>query len=132
MQQQQLNPQNLMYPTMRSSSSHTQTYNVALDYGSQIPMMLAAGVYGHSGPQAMHGYSQAMRPGHLDGSEAGIALRSPLLDEFRANKARKWELRVSLRVSFYSISLYRSRRTYSVMSLSLVAINMVRGSFNKN
>jgi pumilio RNA-binding family len=98
-----MNPQNLMYATMRSSPSpHPQAYNAALDYGSQIPMMLAGGMYGHGGPQAMLGYSQAMRPGRRDSSETGIALRSPLLDEFRANKTRKWDLRVSLCV-FYGI-----------------------------
>lgn len=91
-----MNPQNLMYPTMRSSPSpHTQAYS-ALDYGSQIPMMLAGGMYGHGGPQAIHGYSQVIRPGRRDSSETSIALRSPLLDEFRANKTRKWDLRVSL------------------------------------
>ncbi|KIM65290.1 hypothetical protein SCLCIDRAFT_113342 [Scleroderma citrinum Foug A] len=39
-------------------------------------------------------YHQNVRPGRRhDNSEATLALRSPLLDEFRANKTRKWELR---------------------------------------
>ncbi|KIJ69377.1 hypothetical protein HYDPIDRAFT_80004 [Hydnomerulius pinastri MD-312] len=39
-------------------------------------------------------YHQNVRPGRRhDNSEATLALRSPLLDEFRANKSRKWELR---------------------------------------
>ena len=92
--QQQMN-QNLMYPGIRSTPSpHSQAYPTALDYGSQIPMMLGSGIYGPTGRQ-MAGYLQPMRPGRRDGGESGMALRSPLLDEFRANKARKWELRVS-------------------------------------
>lgn len=91
--QQQLNHQNIMYPAIRSTPSpHRQAYPTALDYGSQMPMMLAGGLYGPTGPQ-MHGYSQPMRPGRRDGGDSGMALRSPLLDEFRANKARKWDLR---------------------------------------
>ncbi|KIK96804.1 hypothetical protein PAXRUDRAFT_137657 [Paxillus rubicundulus Ve08.2h10] len=39
-------------------------------------------------------YHQNIRPSRRhDNSEAALALRSPLLDEFRANKSRKWELR---------------------------------------
>jgi hypothetical protein len=84
-----------MYSAMRSSPSpHSQAYPPAVDYASQIPMILGGGMYGPAGHQ-MHGYLQPMRPGRRDGSESGVALRSPLLDEFRANKARKWELRVS-------------------------------------
>lgn len=51
-------------------------------------------MYGHTA----HGipfYHQNLRPGRRqDANDVGSALRSPLLDEFRANKARKWELRV--------------------------------------
>ncbi|KAF8447946.1 armadillo-type protein [Boletus edulis BED1] len=38
-------------------------------------------------------YHQAMRPGRRHDNDPTLALRSPLLDEFRANKSRKWELR---------------------------------------
>ncbi len=53
-------------------------------------------MYGHGmNPQAMHIYQQGVRPTRgPDSREPTMALRSPLLDEFRANKARKWELRV--------------------------------------
>ncbi|EPQ58108.1 ARM repeat-containing protein [Gloeophyllum trabeum ATCC 11539] len=40
----------------------------------------------------MHIFPQGGRPGRRDG-DSGVALRSPLLEEFRANKSRKWELR---------------------------------------
>ena len=89
-----------MYPSMRSTPSPHQAFAAAIDYGSQIPVMLpGSAMYSHN-PQAMHAYQQGMRPGRRnDGTEPSMALRSPLLDEFRANKARKWELRVSLAYS---------------------------------
>ncbi|TFK76423.1 ARM repeat-containing protein [Pluteus cervinus] len=40
----------------------------------------------------MHMFAQGVRGGRRDGGEQST-LRSALLDEFRANKARKWELR---------------------------------------
>jgi pumilio RNA-binding family len=87
-----MNHHNLMYSAMRSTPSpHPQAYQTALDYSPQIPMMLGGGLYGRQ----MHGYLQHMRPSRRDGGEPGMTLRSPLLDEFRANKARKWELKVS-------------------------------------
>jgi pumilio RNA-binding family len=96
--------------------------------------MLAGGMYGHGGPQTMHGYSQVIRPGRRDGSETSIALRSPLLDEFRANKTRKWDLRVSLCVLYGVLTfVHDGLAGHSwAMSLSSAAINMVRGSFNRN
>lgn len=71
-----------------------QQQGYAADYGAQIPFMIPNGaMYGHTA----HGipfYHQNLRPGRRqDANDAGSALRSPLLDEFRANKARKWELR---------------------------------------
>ena len=87
--------QNIIYPAIRSTPSpHSQAYPTALDYSSQIPMMLGGGIYGPAGRQ-MAGYLQPMRPGRRDGGDSGIALHSPLLEGFRANKARKWELRAS-------------------------------------
>ncbi|KDQ60804.1 hypothetical protein JAAARDRAFT_124317 [Jaapia argillacea MUCL 33604] len=41
----------------------------------------------------MHLYPQGNRPSRRGDGESAVALRSPLLDEFRANKTRKWELR---------------------------------------
>ncbi|KAI6099869.1 ARM repeat-containing protein [Pisolithus croceorrhizus] len=59
-------------------------------------MLHNGAMYGHAALNA-HGipfYHQNARPGRRhDNSEATLALRSPLLDEFRANKTRKWELR---------------------------------------
>lgn len=71
-----------------------QQQGYTADYGAQLPFMIPNGaMYGHT----THGipfYHQNLRPGRRqDANDAGSALRSPLLDEFRANKARKWELR---------------------------------------
>ncbi|KII88483.1 hypothetical protein PLICRDRAFT_110188 [Plicaturopsis crispa FD-325 SS-3] len=58
-------------------------------------MLPGNSIYGPAGVNpSLHPYGQTVRPGRrADGSEHSVALRSPLLDEFRANKARKWELR---------------------------------------
>jgi hypothetical protein len=85
-----------MYSQIRSSPSpHTQ-YGAALDYSAQMQMMLPGGaMYGPGvNPQAMHLYQQGMRVSRND-NEPSVHLRSQLLEDFRANKARKWELRVS-------------------------------------
>ncbi|KAF7976321.1 hypothetical protein HWV62_7040 [Athelia sp. TMB] len=90
--QQQMNHQTVVYQNMRSSPSpHALTFPNGLDYSAQMPMMLAGGIY--NGPPAMHGFPRGMHPGRQNVLDLGMTLRSPLLDEFRANKARKWELR---------------------------------------
>ena len=78
--------QTMMYPpSMRSTPSpHTQGYS--LDYNSPIGL-LVPGMYGLNGP---HGFPQGIRAGRRDDS---VPLRSPLLEDFRTNKTRKWELR---------------------------------------
>lgn len=78
--------QAMMYPpSMRSTPSpHTQGYS--LDYNSPVGL-LVPGMYGLNSP---HVFPQGMRTGRRDDS---IPLRSPLLEDFRTNKTRKWELR---------------------------------------
>ncbi|KAI0950570.1 hypothetical protein AcV7_008993 [Taiwanofungus camphoratus] len=98
-QQPQHPPRNMMYANLRSTPSpHPQAYAAAMEYGSQLPVMLPGGtMYGHAAmnPPAMHMYPHGGRIGRRGdgGLDNHAALRSPLLDEFRANKARKWELR---------------------------------------
>ena len=78
--------QTMMYPpSMRSTPSpHPQGYS--LDYNSPVGL-LVPGMYGLNSP---HGFPQVMRTGRRDDS---APLRSPLLEDFRTNKTRKWELR---------------------------------------
>ncbi|KAI6109002.1 ARM repeat-containing protein [Pisolithus croceorrhizus] len=59
-------------------------YTAAIDYSAQLPFMLHNGaMYGHAALNA-HG---------IPFYHQNAAARTPLLDEFRANKTRKWELR---------------------------------------
>jgi hypothetical protein len=82
---------NTFCPTM---ISYTPRQVYAADYGAQIPFMIPNGaMYG----PAAHGipfYHHNVRPGRRQDTSESLALRSPLLDEFRANKSHKWELRV--------------------------------------
>jgi len=80
-----------------------------LEYGTQLPMMLP---YGH-GP--LHMYPQGIRGSRRDGDPSST-LRSALLDEFRANKSKKWELRVSILLSCTFMSVDDRRRIYLVIS----------------
>ncbi|TDL27491.1 ARM repeat-containing protein [Rickenella mellea] len=97
-QQQQLNQQHTMlYASLRHSTPSPQGYHTRMDFASQIPMMLpGATLFGPSATnhQAMALYQQGSRP--TRGPESGdtaVSLRSSLLNEFRTNKARKWELK---------------------------------------
>jgi hypothetical protein len=94
--------QNIVYGPMRSmSSTLPQTYTAPnLGYGPQIPM--APRPMYASGHNLHHVYPK-IRPARRRGiNESSIALRSPILDDFRNNKMRKWELRVYYTQSFES------------------------------
>jgi hypothetical protein len=75
-----------------------------MDYVSPLSMMLPGGIYGHGiNPQAMQIYQQGMRPGRRNVPNLPImAPRSPLLDEFRENKTRRWELKAGI---IFSLSI---------------------------
>lgn len=69
------------------------------EYAGQMAMLMqGSGMFGQSpGPHpqvlaAYQGPGRKYEPGDLS-----ISLRSPLLDEFRANKSRKWDLKVRFR-----------------------------------
>lgn len=78
-----------------------------VEYGAQLPLMLP---YGHS---PLHMYPQGIHGGRRDG-DISTTLRSALLDEFRANKSRKWELRVSILQPYTFLCIDDRRRTYLV------------------
>ena len=82
-----------MFGNLRSSPSPHPAFP-AVDYAtqmSQMQMMLPGGLYGHAGmgmnPNMFH-------RGRRSVYDANAATRSPLLDEFRSNKTRGWELKV--------------------------------------
>lgn len=95
--------QNLILASIRHStpSPHSQPYPTSIEYTGQLPVLLgtnvlpATPVYSHgvNNPHAMHIYPN-LRPGRRLDIGGSTPLRSALLDEFRANKTRKWELRV--------------------------------------
>ncbi|EMD38407.1 hypothetical protein CERSUDRAFT_82658 [Gelatoporia subvermispora B] len=67
-----------------------------MDYASQLPMMVpAGGMYGPASMSPLHLYQHGARGTRRGdhGADHHVTLRSALLDEFRANKSRKWELR---------------------------------------
>lgn len=83
-----------MYPHVRPAAS-PQTYG-SMDYGSPVQMMgPGSPIYGrgtsHHGMHLHNGRSG--RRG--DSTDHPGTVRSALLDDFRANKTGKWELRVS-------------------------------------
>lgn len=78
------------------------------EYLTGMPAFMPPGtpVYGHHGAPHMHpqhAFHPAMRGGggrrHDAQNDPGAHLRSPLLEEFRANKAKKWDLRVRTHIS---------------------------------
>ncbi|KZT09429.1 ARM repeat-containing protein, partial [Laetiporus sulphureus 93-53] len=99
LQQHHQMSQGIMYGNLRSSPSpHPQSYPNAIDYHAQMAMMVPpTPLYGQGNvnPASLHSYQHAARPGRrgASGVDHRVAIRSPLLDDFRANKTRKWELK---------------------------------------
>lgn len=103
-QHQQLShQQNLILASIRHStpSPHSQPYPTSIEYTGQLPVLLGTNVlpptpiysHGVSNTHAIHLYPNLRSSRRLDAGDS-TPLRSALLDEFRANKTRKWELRV--------------------------------------
>ena len=85
--------------------------NVMLDYGPQQPVLLPGGpVYGYNSQTPF--YHQGTVHPHHDLVEAPVTLRSSLLDEFRSNKSRKWELMVRPKIFIVTLitDVIRGRR----------------------
>ena len=93
-----------LYASVRHSTPSPlgQPYGTPADYAGQMPMMVpGAAMFGApgTGNQALTLYQQTLNSGRKlnPGESPNVTLRSPLLDEFRANKSRKWELKVRRR-----------------------------------
>ncbi|THH33930.1 hypothetical protein EUX98_g248 [Antrodiella citrinella] len=88
--QNQLAAQNMMFGNMRSTPSpHPQAFQ-ALDYATQMQMMMPGALYGQA---SMNAGMNMFHRGRRSAYDVNAANRSPLLDEFRSNKTRGWELR---------------------------------------
>lgn len=93
--------QAIVYPSIGTSPSPGSRPYSDIPYGSPMQMMVpGTQAYGHAtiNSSPMQRYPPALRQGQgrRESSDPGAGTRSPLLEEFRANKTRKWELRVSL------------------------------------
>jgi hypothetical protein len=134
--QQQLTPQqSLMYSSLRTPQSPLpQGYPANIDYAGPHPLIISGfGMYG-TNPQAMQLYPQGMQSGRpADSSEPSTPLRSALLEDFRANRTRNWELRVNALAPLpFSLLTSFSDRTYSGVSWNSAVTNTARASSNKN
>lgn len=89
--------QAVVYPSIGATAS--RPYSEV--YGSPMPVMVPGGsAYGHATINAspMQRYQPNLRQtsGRRGSVDPAAGTRSPLLEEFRANKTRKWELSVCL------------------------------------
>ena len=66
-----------------------------MDYNAPMSMIFpGVSVYGHGvNPQVMLVYQQGIYSGRNDNQPTGV-IRSQLLEDFRENRDRQWELRV--------------------------------------
>ncbi len=129
------------YGTIRSPPSPYQytgsphMYAVPVDYGTPHPGVhpgTPGAVYGSLGPHAMHFYNHGAQFSRRRDGDA-IALRSPILEEFRTNRSRKWELCVSASMITHSMNFIfiLFDRTFMVMSWSLAVTSMVHDLFSR-
>ncbi|KAJ8462102.1 hypothetical protein ONZ45_g18055 [Pleurotus djamor] len=90
--QPHLQPQGMMYNAHKSPSPVLPTYNALMDYGGQVPLVApGAPVYL---PQAMQYFASGqMRAARFGETPQVLGLRSARLEDFRANRSRKWELK---------------------------------------
>jgi hypothetical protein len=91
-------------------------------------------MYGSLGPHAIPFYNQGTQFVRRRDGEA-ITLRSPILEEFRTNRSRKWEIGVSVSIVTHPLTLklifVLPDRTFMVISWSLAVTNMVHDLFSK-
>lgn len=90
--------QGLVYANIQSAPQpHPQAYPAPVDFHAQHPMMVPPGtVYGPMGMSPHHLRFQqppGVRGHRRSDVDHRVAIRSPLLDEFRMNRSKKWELR---------------------------------------
>jgi hypothetical protein len=80
----------------------------------------------------MHFYNHGAQFARRRDGDA-IALRSPILEEFRTNRSRKWELSVSVLKSLLCLVFIFAPldRTFMAILWSLAVTSMVHDLFNK-
>ena len=122
-------------PSPHQYTSSPHLYAAHVEYGAPHPGVhpgTPGAIYGSLGPHAMHFYNQGTQFSRRRDAGDAIALRSPILEEFRTNRSRKWELGVS--TSYHTLvefDLHTIHRTFMVISWSLVVTSMVHDLFSK-
>jgi hypothetical protein len=89
-------------------------------------------MYGSLGPHTIPFYNQGAQFARRRDGDA-VTLRSPILEEFRTNRSRKWELCVSVSIVTRPLNfiLVPPDRTFMVMSWSSAVTSMVHDLFSK-
>lgn len=93
-------------PSPHQYTSSPHMYAAHVEYGTPHPGVhpgTPGAIYGSLGPHAMHFYNQGAQFSRRRDGDA-IALRSPILEEFRTNRSRKWELCVSASIITHSLN----------------------------
>lgn len=122
-------------PSPHQYTGSPHLYAAHVEYGTPHPGVhpgTPGAIYGSLGPHAMHFYNQGAQFSRRRDGEA-IALRSPILEEFRTNRSRKWELCVSTSTIIHPLNFIfiLPDRTFMVISWSLAVTSMVHDSFSK-
>jgi hypothetical protein len=122
-------------PSPHQYTSSPHLYAAHVEYGAPHPGVhpgTPGAIYGSLGPHAMHFYNQGAQFSRRRDGDA-IALRSPILEEFRTNRSRKWELCVStsIIIQLLNFIFILPDRTFMVISWSLAVTSMVHDSFSK-
>ena len=84
-------------PSPHQYTGSPHLYAAHVEYGTPHPGVhpgTPGAIYGNLSPHAMHFYNHGAQFSRRRDGDA-IALRSPILEEFRTNRSRKWELCVS-------------------------------------
>lgn len=98
-QQMGMMPSPMMFNTLRSTPSpqHTHAFPQPGEFRPQLPLLMPPGsMYGHNPhPMFPHPFNVMRGGGAREGCDPVPSYRSALLEEFRSNRVRKWELAVS-------------------------------------
>ncbi len=110
-------------------------YAAHVEFGTAHPGVhpgTPGAIYGSLGPHAIQFYNHGAQFTRRRDGDA-LALRSPILEEFRTNRSRKWELCVSVSIVAYPLNFTFAlpTRTFMVISWSLAVTSMVHDLFSK-
>jgi hypothetical protein len=90
-------------PHQYPGSPHLYTAHVDFGNPHGVHPGTPGAVYGSLGPHTLHFYNHGAQFARRRDGDA-IALRSPILEEFRTNRSRKWEVSVSVSIITHSLN----------------------------